>query len=731
MKRNRFFNKPFGVSGCDIPSAHFANLETTSLLVQQTDEDSRYFRMLEKEGIRLNKEQIIAVRHVEGPFLTLAGAGTGKTTVLVCRAGYLLTEKSVLPEQLLLVTFTKKAADEIKERIGNLPNVSKRTASLIQASTFHSFFLFVLRKKGYTQDILSNDRHKHIILKKILREKGLSDDYQPEVLLSLLSHYKMNMLNIDNLPDKSKQEKEIKEILHTYEKWKLAENKMDFDDILVLSYDLLNHDQLLLEALQQRFQYVMVDEFQDTNTLQYELIQLLIEKHQNFFVVGDDDQTIYTFNGANQNIILNFEKQHHDAKRIALTTNYRSSNSIVGLGNEIIRHNKKRLVKTLCAVKMSSFAPQYISLSTTDEEASVVVETIKEKVLSGKYRYADIAILHRAASNSRAVFEQLAVEKVPFIHYGLGEQIFYEHWAIRPIIDHLRLSLVPRDFDAITGVLPTLYINKEKGIQFIRMRENEQRKKYPLIHLKHLSDLRDFQKKALEERIRFIKDLQNKTPLDAIKLIRSSFYDKYIETDEKHQATIHKETLREMLDELESSSKRFDTIDGFLTFILDMITLRDEMKQSSTLNAVSLMTIHRSKGLEFPVVFIIGASEKMLPHSSSLDCGKLDSVADSNSLEEERRLAYVAVTRAKDELYISSPNYYRGEKVSVSRFFKEAFQGVKDSQEIKSELTDVFAWVCTSNTCHAWVRINKFDNKEKSKICPLCEQDMIQGTKKI
>lgn len=746
MEDQHFHNRPMGFTNKDIPCATVAASINSTQIVTDADPDVDYFRALEKQGIFLNRAQIEAVRHVEGPLLTLAGAGSGKTSVLVSRTGYLIQHHRVPPQQILLVTFSTKAAGEMRERIAELPGLSGQTARQIEARTFHSFFLLILRRAGFNQEILSNERYKQIIVKGLLREMNLTDSYQPETLLALFSFYKMNM---EELPAKTKVDQEIRKVYRRFEDWKRKNHRLDFDDILVEAYQLLQQSPGLLQNLQNHFHYIMVDEFQDTNLLQYELIQMIAKAHNNLCVVGDDDQTIYSFNGARNEFILNFNQTFPNAKTVTLDINYRSTDAIVGLGNTVIAKNKQRKVKTLQATKKGEQTPQYLRPGSSDQEAEWIVQDIQEKVSGGTHQYSDFAILHRTQSGNRAIFEQLSLAGIPFISYSMGEHVFYEHWTVKPVIDHLRMALNPRYFTAMEGVLPTLYINRESGMHFIKMAEDRQAKKYPLIHLQALPQIKDFQAKQIKERIALIKELKKLTPIAAIKRMRSQFYDRFLETNDRQNATEHKESIKEMLDELEASAKRFDTILAFITFVDDMISQHQsmlKMKKDQGADVVSLMTIHRAKGLEFPTVYMIGVSENILPHQSALEAEKLDDKVSKvknakemaqQALEEERRLAYVAITRAKNELYISSPANYRGKKANVSRFLLEVFGKDEKPTQHSGESyhygkRTVLAWVCVSPTCNGWQRINTYEEAQiKEKLCPICKGDMKQGSKAV
>ena len=765
MNKLLFHNIPLGATGERIPQAAVASAQTSKELVKREDGDSAYFRRLEEGGILLNRPQIAAVRHHKGPLLTLAGAGSGKTSVLICRTGYLLSVRGVSPSQLLLLTFSSKAAAEMRERIALLPGVSTADVARLQARTFHSFFLFFLRRQGLQQEIFSETRRQHILLKQIMRELGLPKDaYPPETLLSLLSSCKMNMGTMEDLPEGTTAEKEMKSILEIYEQWKLDNFKIDFDDVLLIAYRMLKERPELLQELQMRYLYVMVDEFQDTNALQYELVKMVAHPQHNLMVVGDDDQTIYSFNGARSEFILEFEKLYPGARVITLDINYRSGPAIVGLGNGIIKHNTRRRSKTLQAAKGSGSQPRYMRPQTADEEAEQMIEHILNEVSSGKREYSDFAMLYRASSSNRAVLELLLLRDIPYIDYGEG-QLLYEHWLISPVVDHLRLSVNRRNFAAMENILPTLYMNREKGMNHIRQMEARQPKQGPLIHLLSMPGMEDFKGTKLRDRLDLIRNIRELTPIQAIRQIRTQFYDYFIEANERHQATLHRETLKEMLDELESSAVRFDSIPAFLDFI-DNVTERNEHnRQPGTKeqgNRIALMTIHKSKGLEFPVVFLIGASEGILPHSSALEGDRLkdrklaagsSGASSLAALEEERRLAYVAVTRAREELFISSPAQHRGKKAEVSRFMLSAFRSAVSSTAAttvsrtvttrslptsratttKTKTHVVPVWNCTGNSCPGWTRMKAGGAEDHltSKPCPLCSSPMAKDQREV
>ncbi|PWV94383.1 DNA helicase-2/ATP-dependent DNA helicase PcrA [Paenibacillus cellulosilyticus] len=665
--------------------------------------DALFFQELEQQQIQLNDDQVQAVRHGDGPLLTIAGAGSGKTTTLACRAAYLMQVRRVSPRHLLLVTFSRKAADEMKQRLAEIPGVPLRAAQSVEARTFHSFCLQLLRRNGVRSNVLGDDGQQRMTIKRLLRESGTSFDFEPESLLALLSSYKCRLLTASDLPEASPAEREIKRVLLRYEQWKQAGGMIDFDDLLLLTYNKLSSEPELLAALQDRFHYIMVDEFQDTNTVQYEIVRLIAGERRNLMVVGDDDQTIYSFNGASSEAILSFDKVYPDAKVVALRINYRSSAEIVGLGNAIIRGNKHRRPKTLtvpagrqrladgsddtveAAIGVEG-KPLFARPATAEEEAALITTSIRKLIEHGGYSYGDIAVLYRSAGSGRATIEHLLQAGIPIEEHG-DLLSFYESPLIRPVMAHLKLALQHRDKQAIEMMLPTLYVNRESAMRWIRDKDAQQAKKWPLIHLTSLPGLQQFQKDAVIERLRLIKAAATQKPAAAIRRIRDAFFDKFAETN--RGGTPHKELMKELLDELESSAGRFETVESFVAFAEDMVKRQAEAKGdvkpdssegSNGEGRVQVMTIHRSKGLEFPAVFVIGASEGIMPHRSAIQPQQPKQTSSQEeterekeeALEEERRLMYVAVTRARERLYVSSPAFYHGQKAELSRFLAEA-----------------------------------------------------------
>lgn len=673
MTKNKFSQQ--SLTHSSTPRATYHIPKTSTDLIGEHDIDALYFRALEDKGIYLNEKQVEAVRQTEGPVLTLAGAGSGKTSVLTTRVGYLVSVKGVHPRNILLLTFTQKAAEEIRSRVAMLPGMTAAASQYVVAGTFHSVFLKLLRSQGYNQQILANEKHKQVIIKKILKELRLKDDYDAETILAMISLEKNKLHRPKDVKAKTPVEREFQEIYTRYEEVKAQNNYLDFDDILLETFYVLENNAALLTQLQNRFHYIEVDEFQDTSYAQYEIVKLLASPRNNLFIAGDDDQAIYGWRGASHQIILSFPKEFEGTTIISLNTNYRSNPYIVGLGNEVIKLNQERFEKELYTVHEDGVKPFFIRPDTTLEEANQILELIQQKVESGERNYRDFCLLYRTHAVSRSLLDQLTIHEIPFIKYG-ASQSFYEHSLIKPVLSHLRLTSEPFSIEALSSILPTMYISRDACISFI---EREQWKygegRFPsLLHFLLLNPhLKPFQVKKVNECIDFLKFIKELEPKKALKEIikGKGKYVEYLQSNERSAFTMQKEIQEEMLEELIESAARFTSIPAYLDFVTAAVQNQKEMEALKTnrqQDAISLMSIHNAKGLEFPCVCLLGASDGILPHSSSLQEAK-DRITDSlEALEEERRLLYVAITRAKEELYISSPQFFRGKKLDVSRF---------------------------------------------------------------
>lgn len=651
--------------------AQIADNITSVDIVSDTDPDASFFRALESKGTLLNERQVEAVRHGEGPALVLAAAGSGKTSVLTSRCNYLISQFNV--KSILLLTFTNKAATEMVERIGRLSDMSKEEADNITAGTFHSVFLSILRQNGVTKEIWSSGKAKEITIKTILRKLGMEKFFEPEVILGQISSYKNKLINIKNAPQETKYQKDFVLIWKEYERHKEQNQLIDFDDMLLLTYELFKEKPEVLEAARNKFHYILVDEFQDTNLAQYELVKMIAWPRNNIFAVGDDFQCIYGFNGARSENMLEFKTVFPDAKIIPLEINYRSTDYIVGLGTDIINKNTEQMKKNVLSVKPSNNKPNFREFMTAEEEANSIINEIEELVQSKKEKYKDTAILYRNNSNSRAVFDELLIRKIPFVQFG-GNQLFYEDAIVKPVIAYLRLSLRPSDSKSIEQILPTLYLKKDL-IKYISSQQLKNPLNSPIEHLLNYN-LKPFQLNKVREKIGMIKRLSNYKPVIAINMIRED-YEKYLLGEENESATtLHKEIIKETLNELVSSSARFETIEEYIGFINQVIKnsiIQKEMQKNPNSDSIKLMTIHRSKGLEFSRVYIIHCSEGVIPSAVALEECKdvFTNDVNYNALSEERRLMYVGVTRAKENLTVSSLKLHRGKPVEPSRFIQK------------------------------------------------------------
>ncbi|RUL48801.1 ATP-dependent helicase [Lysinibacillus antri] len=670
-----------------------------------------FFDELKNYNIHLNLPQQEAVLTVNGPVLIVAGAGSGKTTTLTSRISYMITKKQIDPRRILLVTFTKKASTEMKERLNNLPN--GRLCSSINVGTYHAICLQILREEGRKFEVLSSDYRRHIMFKTILKKLKASDDYTPEGVMHVISSWKNQLIRpvdvkeIMKNPDLSTSEKEMYELLYQayrlYEEQKEKANLYDFDDFLLETYYLFKYDEAALKRYQNRYEYVLCDEFQDVSFIQYEITRMLAAPHNNLCVVGDDGQTIYSWRTASSKYMIEFNQQYQNCKRIILDINYRSTADIVGFGNNIIRHNTKQIKKQLKSTKQERKDIQFKIAKTPEEEAELVVKEISRLMVQGK-RYKDIAILYRTHTYSRSIFEELVLADIPFIHHVKSTESFYDSPNVKLFLAAMRLALNPFDFDAIVEVGPLLYVSK-KEIQetlpiAIAMQTTSDQSLFEIVMSLIANRKGEFQKGQILMKVSEILSFKTMAPKDIIHRIRKGTinYEKQLEVDAAKTMTIHKDMILETLDEFLVSASRFKTIKELLDFIEKLKAKQEEMERlrlDPNLDALDLMSIHTSKGLEYEVVFAIGWFEDMIPHITAIE-GSKNSLADSNlkgeeALFEERRIAYVCATRAKKLLYLSVPKLYHSKEKSPSRFILEGLKGeeIKEIEKVETEKAEI------------------------------------------
>lgn len=604
----------------------------------------------------LNPEQRQAVECTQGPLLVLSGAGTGKTKVLTTRLAYILSNMLAQPWNCLVVTFTNRAANEMKDRVQNLIG---DTVNSVWLGTFHRICVKILRahaelvglKPNFT--ILGEDDQKRLI-KQILEAEGRDDKkYPPQSFVDSISRLKDKGITVD----KAVSEFRSSILLTVYQKYQtrlLELNCVDFGDILLDTLILLQSNPEVADIYLDKFKYIMVDEYQDTNVTQYLLLRLLSQKHRNICCVGDDDQSIYSWRGAEIENILRFQKDFEDAKVIRLERNYRSTANILNAASSLIAHNTERLGKTLKVAENSPsarYADDKIRVNnyfSGEEEAKQITSEI-EKLHHNGFNYSDIAVLVRTAAQTREFEEKFINEAIPY--QVIGGPKFYERAEIRDILAYLRVLLQPSDDLAFERI-----INKpSRGIGAKTIEKLRQ-----ITHLKQVSmfdaveyllaEASGISSKAKNNLIEFINNfktwrelLVHVQPADLTnQIINDSGYMDMLKNDTSAEAEGRIENLRELINVM-SDSDNYPTMEEFL----EHVSLVMDNDSSMDGNKVMLITLHSAKGLEFDAVFLPGWEESLFPHQRSLDEG------GANSLEEERRLAYVAITRAKRKLYIS------------------------------------------------------------------------------
>lgn len=599
---------------------------------------------------KLNENQRKAAEKIEGPVLILAGAGSGKTRTVTYRIAHMIKEKNISPLNILALTFTNKAAREMKERAEEL--IGEENSYNLVVSTFHSFAVRILKtyseRIGYGKNfnIYDVDDQKSIIT-KIKKEMNIKDDIAPGRIANRISKLKEDGVGLDEvsrqLDLKISANRLFYDIYKKYDEVLKANNAMDFSDLLLNARRLLD-DKYVLDIIQNRYQYIVVDEYQDTNNIQYEIINLIVAKYRNICVVGDEDQSIYAFRGANIENILNFEKDYPDAYTIKLERNYRSTKRILDTANELIRNNKSSKGKKLWTDGSEGEKIKIFNAKTPYDEAEFIVKEIKAKSKSG-VDYKDMTILYRTNAQSRVLEEKLLEGNVPYKIYG-GMQ-FFQRKEIKDILAYLNLLNNRNDnhnFYRIINV-PKRSIG-EKTLEKIAEIANE--RNIPMLDALQFVDetnIRGAVKNTLKDFYNMIQgiylsldELSVKEVFDEV-ITKTKYFDSI--EDNKEDRVKNIEELLNSIIELEKRNPHISLAD-----YLDMVSLTastDEMEENE--NFVKLMTIHSSKGLEFDYVFIAGMEDGLFP-SCSFESSEED-------IEEERRLCYVAVTRAKKELYIS------------------------------------------------------------------------------
>lgn len=590
----------------------------------------------------LNEKQQEAVKETEGAVLVLAGAGSGKTKVLTTRVAYLINEKGVNPRNILAITFTNKAATEMKERISKMVENSNK----IQISTYHSLGLLFIRenceKLNYQSNFTILDSEDVLtLIKKIMKEKGIDDKaFNPRAIRNAISSAKNELIDAKSYEKYAltEFEKKVYEVYLNYEKRLKLGNSLDFDDLLMLPIILFKNNPDILSKYQDRFEYILIDEYQDTNYAQYMLSKLLSAKYKNIFVVGDIDQSIYAFRGANYKNILNFEKDYPNNKTILLEENYRSTKCILNVANDIIKNNKQRKEKNLWTQNNDGEKITYHKAENEKDEANYVKNEI-QKLIDNGVEKSNIAVLYRTNAQSRIIEEELLHHNIPY--KVVGSFYFYNRKEIKDLISYLKLIYNPHDDISLLRIINT----PKRGIG-LKTIEN--------LTLKAISE-----NKSIYEAIDSGKELQFKNIIEKIKqkqeelslteLIDYILNETGLKQELESEKTIEAEIRLENLNEFKTVARNFEDKYGIISLdeFLDSISLVSDIEEhKDNKDVITLMTIHSAKGLEFDYVFLMGMEETLFPHRNSL--------LDSEQIEEERRLCYVAVTRAKKKLYLTN-----------------------------------------------------------------------------
>lgn len=604
---------------------------------------------------QFSEAQSKAIRHYTGPSLVLAGPGSGKTTVITHRTKNLIEEYGVNPANILVITFTKASAIEMQERFEKLMDGVRLPVSF---GTFHAIFFRILKYAyNYSAQNIIREEDRFRLIKELIEKEELELEDENEFVRSIMAeigNVKGDMIDINNYYSANCSDQVFRKIYNKYEEKLRIRNMVDFDDMLIMCYELFKARTDILSAWQKKYKYILIDEFQDINRVQYEVMKMLAAPEDNLFIVGDDDQSIYRFRGARPEIMLNFEKDYESAVKIVLDENYRSTGAIIKDAQSLIKNNKKRFDKDIKAVRDMGSPVKYMEFKSVVEENRYIIEDILKHTQRGG-RYSDIAILFRTNIGPRFLVDKLMEYNVPF-HMKDTMPNIYEHFIAKDIISYINIALGENSRENYLRIInrPKRYISREA------LKSEE----ISLDGLKHFYSDKTWMVERLEKLEFDFVMLRRMSPYAAINYIRQGIrYDEYLaEYAELRRMKV--EDLYEIINEIAEAAKEYDTYDKWFEHIEDYAKELENQasKNSKTDNAVELCTMHSSKGLEYKIVYIIDAVEGVTPHSKAT----LD-----EDIEEERRLFYVAATRAKDYLNVFWIKERFNKPVDISRFVSE------------------------------------------------------------
>ena len=634
-------------------------------------EDFRNRRMSDgvketEERLQLNDAQMEAVTHGQGPAMVLAGPGSGKTMVITSRTRWLIRDMGVRPDRILVITFTRAAADEMKKRFQRFPGMDRAP---VYFGTFHSVFFMILRYAyNYHAGSILREEERRAYIREMISEMELETEDENDFISNLLgeiSYVKGEMMALSYFHSNVCSDDQFVRLARGYEKRIRQEKKIDFDDMLVFCYELLKNRQDILAMWRERFQYILIDEFQDINRVQYEVVKLLAGEKRNVFVVGDDDQSIYRFRGAKPELMQAFEKDFPESRRIILAVNYRCSREIVDAASILISHNEKRYPKDLTAARESGAPVVRNVFDDGSEESDTIVRGIRFYHDKG-IPFSDMAVIYRTNTQPRQLVGRLMEFGIPFQMKDSIPNIF-DHWIARDLMIYLRMSRGQMDRASFLRVMnrPKRYISRamvtDSEVDLFKLKQQTYGKSW-------LYDKID----RLEMDLRLLGRME---PYAAIQYIRTGIgYEDYL-NDYAAYRQMDADGLYEVLNEIHESARDYHSMEEWFSYIdqYGKELQKQKKNQRRESEGLTLTTMHSAKGLEYEVVFVIDINEGITPHRKA--------VKDVD-LEEERRLFYVAMTRAKSYLFLYSVRELYRKEAQISRFLGEIWPADKEQSQV-------------------------------------------------
>ena len=659
-----------------------------------------------------NREQEEAITHKGGPLMVLAGPGSGKTLVITYRVKWLIENAGVYPSNILVITFTRAAAEEMKKRFFMFDGMENAPVTF---GTFHSIFFMILRYAyRYTAANIIREDVKRRYIKEMTENMELEIEDENEFLSGIIneiSYVKGEMMSLSYYHSNNCSDELFAQIYEGYEKRLREENLIDFDDMLVFCYELLREREDIRTLWQNKFQHILIDEFQDINKVQYEIVRMLAGKGDHLFIVGDDDQSIYRFRGARPEIMLGFEKDYPEAKKVILNTNYRCSEEIVESAEHLISHNTKRFPKNMQAARGSKVPITFRNLKDAGEECTDILKGIRFYYKKG-IPLEDMAVIFRTNTQPRLLVGRLMEYNIPFQMRDVIPNIF-DHWIARNILTYIKLAMGNRDRKLFLQIMnrPKRYISRSMITE-------------PQVDLKKLKQ-QTFGKKWLYEKIDKLEMdlylLRKMEPYAAIQYIRNGIgYEDYMNEYAQFRR-MNPDDLEEVLNQIQESAKEYHSFEEWFTYIESYgEELRKQMEAGrQQKSGVTLTTMHSSKGLEYEVVFVMDINEGVTPHKKAVK---------EADLEEERRLFYVAVTRAKTYLFLYSVKELYQKDAQISRYIGELRYDKKEFQKGKRVIHKNIGKGPVLELKEDKIKI-KFDNSKKPRLFSikyLMEQGLLE-----